>query len=325
MTKKLFNLFTILLLILAVSCNENGKSKELQVDQSSKIFLGDSLLKTENIAEQINKTCFSKYDFFQLPFDEDEAYKKSCLWCQVTFDYWKLSRSKKVRELLKNNENRLYVKNFPSPIPDRHPKYYSYLFIENKGVTKDSILIYKNANFGLAMFQTSKFFFIENESLITIEIRDDEYGTWVEKYNKYKIDLKRGKFIQIRKKKFKRKIPLPKREQEIPIDPKYHGTFSNSIETESTTTGMASIEYTFSITTKGIELTTNTYHEPIRCNGMYIAIEKEGVLELYYNGREANCDTETPLFFLKEENGDIFAQGLGGEGTYDEWIKLTRK
>lgn len=322
MKNKLFYLSILSFVLLTASCSNNKNDVSAK---PSEFVLGDSLLKIENIAEQINKTCFSQYDFFQLPYDEHEAHQKACLWCRVTFDYWKLSKNKKVRELLKNNENRLYVKNFPSPIPDRHPQYYSYLFIENMGMKEDSILIYKNDNFGLAMFLTSKFFFIENESLITIEIRDDEYGTWVEKYNKYKIDLKRGKFIQIWKKKFKRKIPLPKRKQEIPIDPKYHGTFSTYTETEQTTTGMASIEYTFSITFKGIELTTNTYHEPIQCNGTYIALEKDPILELYYNGREANCDTETPLFFLKEENGDIYAKGLGGEGTYNDWIKLKRE
>lgn len=321
MKTSLFRLYLVSLLLLTASCTNNNK--ELSAERTD-FTLGDSLLKTENIAEQINKTCFSQHDFFSLPLDELEAYQKTCWWCRVTFDYWKLSKSKKDHELLKTTENRLYVRNFPSPVPDRHPGYYSYLFIESKGAQKDSLLIYKNDNVGLALFKSSTFFFIENESLITLEIVDDEYGTWVEKYNQYKIDLKRGKFIRIKKKAFKRKAILPKRKQDTPIDPKYHGTFSTFTETESTTTGMASIDYTFSIASKGIELTTNTYHEPIRCNGNYVAIEKEGILELYYNGRESGCDTEAPMFFLKEENGELYAKGLGSEGTYHEWIKLKR-
>ncbi len=116
-----------------------------------------------------------------------------------------------------------------------------------------------------------------------------------------------------------------KEEATHPIEEKYIGTFSVEVETEATTTGMASIEYTFTITSEFILLETNTYHEPIRCNGKYTAVEKENVLELYYTGNEEFCDTESPMFFLKEKRGKLYAQGLGGEGTYHDWIKLKRK
>lgn len=116
-------------------------------------------------------------------------------------------------------------------------------------------------------------------------------------------------------------------QQEIthPIAEKYIGTFSVGVETEATTMGMASIEYTFTITNESIQLETNTYHEPIRCNGTYKAVEKENVLELYYTGDEEFCDTESPMFFLKEKKGKLYAQGLGGERTYSDWIKLKRQ
>lgn len=116
-------------------------------------------------------------------------------------------------------------------------------------------------------------------------------------------------------------------QQEVthPIAEKYIGTFSVGVETEATTTGMASIEYTFTITNEFVQLETNTYHEPIRCNGTYKALEKENILELYYTGDEEFCDTENPMFFLKEKKGKLYAQGLGGEGTYHDWIKLERK
>lgn len=110
-----------------------------------------------------------------------------------------------------------------------------------------------------------------------------------------------------------------------PIAEKYIGTFSVGVETEATTTGMASIEYTFTITNECVQLETNTYHEPIRCNGKYTAVEKENILELYYTGDEEFCETESPMFFLKEKRGKLYAQGLGGEGTYHDWIKLERR
>lgn len=117
----------------------------------------------------------------------------------------------------------------------------------------------------------------------------------------------------------------PQQEITHPIPEKYIGTFSVGVETEATTTGMASIEYTFTITNESVQLETNTYHEPIRCNGTYKALEKENILELYYTGDEEFCDTESPMFFLKEKRGKLYAQGLGGEGTYHDWIKLDRK
>jgi len=113
-------------------------------------------------------------------------------------------------------------------------------------------------------------------------------------------------------------------EQNAKIDEKYMGTFSASVETEGTTSGMASIDYIFTITHELIRLETNTYQEPIRCNGRYKAVAKNRVLELYYTGDEEFCDTENPMFFLKEERGNLYVKGLGGEGTYNEWIKLER-
>lgn len=114
--------------------------------------------------------------------------------------------------------------------------------------------------------------------------------------------------------------------KEIPtsINSKYIGTFSIYLETEETMTGMASIDYTFSITNEFIQLKTNTYHQPILCNGTYKAVEKNHILELYYIGKDEFCDTVNPMFFLREEGGELYAKGLGGEGTYHNWIELKR-
>ncbi|MFP3733068.1 hypothetical protein SB690_20120, partial [Bacillus sp. SIMBA_006] len=58
------------------------------------------------------------------------------------------------------------------------------------------------------------------------------------------------------------------------ISSKYNGNFEVSTETEVTTTGMASITYYFTINKNSAYLKTNTYHEPIRCNGKYLTKEK---------------------------------------------------
>ena len=109
------------------------------------------------------------------------------------------------------------------------------------------------------------------------------------------------------------------------IPEKFHGDLQIGVETEGTTTGMASISYYFSISKQGAILKTNTYHEPIRCNGKYRGKMKNNVLELYYEGSEENCGDENSNFKIKKEGEQFFIQGLGGEGTFNEWIKIDKK
>lgn len=106
---------------------------------------------------------------------------------------------------------------------------------------------------------------------------------------------------------------------------KYIGNFSVTIETEATTSGIASITYTFSINGKEVLLEKTTYQEPINCIGKYTAIEKNNILELYYVGDEESCKTEDPNFKLKKEGNKFFMKGLGGEGTFNEWIEIEKK
>ncbi len=138
------------------------------------------------------------------------------------------------------------------------------------------------------------------------------------------IDFEKGKSNQRSQHEKNNIKQLPKQESSTTFHSNYIGTFSASVETEATTTGMASIDYTFTITNESVQLETNTYHEPITCNGTYKAVGKKNLLELYYAGKEEFCNTERPMFFLKEEGGSLYAKGLGGEGTFNDWIKLKR-
>lgn len=96
------------------------------------------------------------------------------------------------------------------------------------------------------------------------------------------------------------------------------------VETEATTTGMASISYYFTINEKGAHLETNTYHEPIRCNGKYRGKMNNNILELFYNGTEQNCGTDYSNFNIKNEGSKFYIQGLGGEGTFNVWLELKK-
>lgn len=108
------------------------------------------------------------------------------------------------------------------------------------------------------------------------------------------------------------------------LDSKFQGEFSSTVETEETTSGTASITYHFNIKNNVAVLTTTTYHEPIRCNGNYKVIENNNILELYYSGNEESCKLKNPNFTIKNDNNTYFIKGLGGEATFNEWIKLSK-
>jgi polyribonucleotide nucleotidyltransferase len=141
------------------------------------------------------------------------------------------------------------------------------------------------------------------------------------------VAFEKEKSVQHHRKEYQENEVKPQPAQEVTntIQSNYNGTFSASVATEATTAGMANIDYTFSITNEFVRLTTNSYHEPVRCNEIYKAVKKNRVIELFYTGKEEFCDTKNPMFFLKEEAGNVYAKGLGEEGTYHDWIKLKRR
>lgn len=108
------------------------------------------------------------------------------------------------------------------------------------------------------------------------------------------------------------------------IPSKYYGNFYAGVETEATTTGMASISYYFTISKKGVYLETSTYHEPIRCNGKYQGKMNKNILELFYVGAEQNCGNDYSNFKIKNEGERLYINGLGGEGTLNVWFELKK-
>lgn len=105
----------------------------------------------------------------------------------------------------------------------------------------------------------------------------------------------------------------------------FKGTYAARVETELTTSGMAQITYQFTFRGNSVQLETMTTHEQIRCNGRYKMVDENGLQAMYYTGDEASCDKNKPLFFLQEKKGKLFARGLGGEGTINEWIRLKKE
>ncbi|WP_294301514.1 hypothetical protein [uncultured Chryseobacterium sp.] len=103
------------------------------------------------------------------------------------------------------------------------------------------------------------------------------------------------------------------------------GNYSISVETEPTTTGMASISYSFKIRGNEALLETTTYHEPITCNGKYLLKEHNTIFQLYYNDAEEHCKSDSSKFNIKKEKDKYYIKGVGGEGTIKEWMELHRE
>lgn len=109
------------------------------------------------------------------------------------------------------------------------------------------------------------------------------------------------------------------------VDSLFQGNFYVTQETEETTTGTASISYSLNVGKEKAILKTNTFHEPITCNGEYKATMKNNVLELYYSGNENGCILNRPNFQIIKEGNNYFIKGVGGEATINEWVQIQKK
>ncbi|MCT2408065.1 hypothetical protein NZD88_10990 [Chryseobacterium antibioticum] len=102
----------------------------------------------------------------------------------------------------------------------------------------------------------------------------------------------------------------------------YDGIHSTSVETEATTTGIASISYKFDINKNNVSLSLNTYKENNLCEGKYTALEKDNQIEIYYLGDQLACVSIEPKFIIKKDKNQFYIKGIGGESTYNEWVLM---
>lgn len=110
-----------------------------------------------------------------------------------------------------------------------------------------------------------------------------------------------------------------------PIDKKYFGSFSATVEEELTTEGMGHTTYNFTISEDEISLKLVSYYGQSICEGNYKGIEKNNALALYYDENDDRCLKSAPTYLIKKEGNKYLMKGLGGEGTINEWIKLDKK
>ncbi|QYS85575.1 hypothetical protein JJC03_10165 [Flavobacterium oreochromis] len=81
-------------------------------------------------------------------------------------------------------------------------------------------------------------------------------------------------------------------------------------------------EYQIDISEHGISL-----HEVNRdfCGGSYKGIEKDNKLELYYiQDKDERCVRVNSNYTIKKEGEKFYIKGIGGEGTFHQWIELNK-
>jgi len=110
-----------------------------------------------------------------------------------------------------------------------------------------------------------------------------------------------------------------------PITEKFLGKFEANVDGEYTTEGRGHTTYYFTITTNEIVLKSESFMGDYLCQGNYKGVEKEDVLELYYIENDDRCKKSKPNFFIKKDGEKYFIKGVGGEATYNEWVKLKKK
>lgn len=111
----------------------------------------------------------------------------------------------------------------------------------------------------------------------------------------------------------------------ISIAEKFQGKFIAEADGEYTENGVGHTTYYFIITKNGITLKSEAFNGDFVCQGNYKGIEKNNILELYYDENDNRCKKSDPNYFIKKDGDSYFIKGIGGEGTIKKWIKMDKK
>lgn len=103
------------------------------------------------------------------------------------------------------------------------------------------------------------------------------------------------------------------------------GHYSISVAGEMTTTGESNTTWNIRVNGRYADVTSTTYHEPIVCNGQYIAVVANEMVELNYNGDDPNCKQQSPNFIIKQVDGKFYIKGPFGEANHDQWLECSFK
>jgi hypothetical protein len=195
---------------------------------------------------------------------------------------------KKIKEVLKKNSNEYYIiaEYFPKEEMSEYNSPEDFKF-------KDNALVY------FYLYENNKWVFIKKIESNKIE--------------KKGIILYNDLILEYKLRDVK------------PVSKDFQGEFSVNVETDETTTGMANITYHFSILKDKVLLNKDSFHEPVSCTGTYKILQHENILDLFYvEDDDVRCKQINNAFSIKKENDKYYVKGVGGEGTINDWIELSK-
>jgi len=107
----------------------------------------------------------------------------------------------------------------------------------------------------------------------------------------------------------------------------WEGKYSILIEGEvSSDESVSGRIWNFTITKKTITLETESYQEPIFCDGNYSYKFDKDILNLFYNGTAENCKSSEPNFSIKKEKGKLLITSPDFGSKYKgKWLNLKKQ
>ncbi|MDI9309217.1 MAG: hypothetical protein QM535_03285 [Limnohabitans sp.] len=177
--------------------------------------------------------------------------------------------------------------------------------------------LYKIRNSEAYIFSVERF--LENpdveqyRTIDTVNLKSKNIAVEVGIFNEYKtLNLFLNKKL-IKKWKFKRSKS---------ISENFIGKYTVSVEGDHANHGIEMYNYEINISENEISLHET---ERERCSGRYRGKENANTLELYYaQDDDERCVRNEARYTIKKERDQFYIQGVGGEGTYYEWIPLKK-
>jgi len=199
------NIIIILCFLNMLSCkkvheNINSNSKQFSLNKD---WQGDILISDLTFVNSINTTCKLNTPFFERSDKQVKDDNLNCTVSKIKFDYEKLNSLKDKTSIGNiNPSTEIFIKTTKPKNTENADMYNeATLYVEvNKRVT-DSIIIYYSINFSEALTVKERYYYIDKNNLYLLNIAEDESGTVVDNWAKYKINLK-GKIVLANDKKY---------------------------------------------------------------------------------------------------------------------------
>lgn len=107
----------------------------------------------------------------------------------------------------------------------------------------------------------------------------------------------------------------------------WEGKYSILIEDEALSDESVSGRmWKFTISKKTVTLETESYQEPIFCDGSYLwEVKGDNTLNLFYNGSSENCKSSEPNFIIKKEKNKFLISSPDFGSKYKgKWLNINK-